>query len=89
MDTTGSNCGLGGAYPCDLHVNLTAPNVTSFFDVFANVSFDGFWGTGDCSNDAIVFNAPVDAPEPLTLSLFGVGLLGLSAVRRRKLSKAA
>ena len=42
-------------------------------DVDANVTLAGF------------YKAPIDAvPEPTTLAIFGLGLLSLGAVRRRK-----
>jgi hypothetical protein len=37
----------------------------------------------------VVFQSVSAAPEPLTLSMFGAGLAGVVAVRRRKSSKAA
>jgi hypothetical protein len=49
-----------------------------------------FWGTGDCSNDAIEALIPnsVNVPEPVTASLFVTGVGGmLFARRRRKLSR--
>jgi hypothetical protein len=58
---------------------------------FATLFGDGmsiFWGTGDCSNDAIEAAVPVNLPEPLSLTLFGAGLAGLVAARRKKRNAA-
>lgn len=46
--------------------------------------FGILWGTADCSNDPLA--GSVDVPEPASLGLFAVGLLGLAAGRRRKRS---
>src|SRR5439155_1448798 len=46
-----------------------------------------FWGTGDCSNDAIEAADPVQLPEPVSLGLFGAGLAGLAVARRRKTAR--
>jgi hypothetical protein len=50
----------------------------------SNNSSNGFLGAD------IEYNAggSVSVPEPLTLSLFGAGLAGMAAVRRRKKQKA-
>jgi len=83
---------LGGAsgdptYPYLVDVTLTGSDA-----VFGSLFGDGlslFWGTGDCSNDAIEVGIPPDittqnTPEPITLSLFGAGLAGAIGLRRRK-----
>jgi hypothetical protein len=51
-----------------------------------NFSFDG-GGTMNANTDLQVRSAPV--PEPMTLLLFGPGMLGLAAIRRRRQSKAS
>lgn len=51
-----------------------------------NGSFELFWGTGECGNDAIWGQIPVggQVPEPLTISLFGLGLAGAIWGARRR-----
>jgi hypothetical protein len=57
----------------------------------ANLAIDQFdllWGTGDCGNDTAAghVNLAADVPEPTSLAVFCVGLLGagLAARRRRR-----
>lgn len=66
----------------DVGVRITSTDSIALFDNFAI-----FWGTGDCSNDAIagIVGAPVSAPG--TASLFGLGFLALTLapfVRRQR-----
>jgi hypothetical protein len=81
-----SSVGASGeaAYPYIVDVILTAPSLAAYGAVFNTPDLDIFWGTGDCSNDALF--APLDAPvpEPLTLAIFGAGVAGAVAIRRRR-----
>ncbi len=47
--------------------------------------FTAHWTMG-CANDWIQVDPLIHVPEPVTLSLFGMGLLGLFGVRRKKFS---
>jgi hypothetical protein len=77
------------AYPYIVDVLLSAP-ISTFDSLFNTPDLDIFWGTGDCSNDALfaALDAPAKVPEPLTLSIFVAGLTGAVAMRRRKATSA-
>ncbi len=71
----------------DVRVAITSTSNLSLFD-----NIDLFWGTGDCSNDAVwgtLASAPVNAPEPTGLALLAGGLAGLGFLRRRRNRPAA
>lgn len=65
-------------------VDVTLMASTTTFDALFGNGLSVFWGTGDCSNDAIEASVPVTVPEPMTLGLFGAGVAGMAALRRRK-----
>ena len=68
----------------DLSVVVTS---TTNLNLFNN--FDVFWGTGDCSNDAIWGQVASNAvPAPSALLLMGFGLAGLAETRRRRKAAA-
>lgn len=78
------------SYPYLLDMTLSA-STTDFNALFAS-GISVFWGTGDCSNDAIqalIAYTPRNVPEPVTLSLFAAGMAGMAAMRRRKAAKSA
>lgn len=51
-------------------------------------STDGFDVIIGAAGGSITNPDPVDVPEPITMSLFGAGLVGAAALRRRKAKKA-
>src|SRR5262249_3062497 len=63
---------------------LSTPDFLTGSDNLDRVGEDGYWGPN------VFLGAPVftgDVPEPVTLSLFGAGVAGLLAMRRRKARK--
>ncbi|HET7086095.1 MAG TPA: PEP-CTERM sorting domain-containing protein [Rhizomicrobium sp.] len=74
-------------YPYLVDITLMASNL-DFATLFGN-GLSVFWGTGDCSNDAIEMALPpVQLPEPVSLGLFAAGLAGMAGLRRRKSNPA-
>jgi hypothetical protein len=80
-----------GSFGYLVDMKLSA-KTTDFIALFGS-GLSIFWGTADCSNDpieAFIPYAPTPhIPEPMTLSLFGAGLAGAAAIRRRRKPKAA
>ena len=61
----------------------------SFADLPAlNTATGLFWGTGDCSNGGVYAGASTAVPEPSTLALFAIGLVGISVLRFRRAGAA-
>jgi hypothetical protein len=87
VSETTSSADPGYGYLVDAKISASA---TDFNALFGN-GLSVFWGTADCSNDAIealVSYTPVHVPEPMTMSLFTAGLTGAAAIRRRRKKQA-
>lgn len=63
--------------------DLTAP-FGPYWDGKGDINLSGFWpGNGGISHVSI-YGKTTSAPEPATLILLGMGLLGIAGIRRRK-----
>ena len=78
----GANAPVATSGLYTLTVLLTAPDQAAMDQIFSE--FDLFWGTGDCSNDAIwgYVGDTHDVPEPSGLLVFLAGLVGARRLRR-------
>jgi hypothetical protein len=76
-----------GIYPRDLHYFYEVSVPLSSFGADWGKSFDVHWSQ-NCANDSILVdpapNGVPTVPEPGTLALLPLGLIGLLAVRRKK-----
>lgn len=73
-------------------------NILSFFDVFGSIDIDPLFdlsesytvtGTSPTAINVVLEEVPgTEVPEPATIALFGVGLAGFAAMRRRRQAKA-
>ncbi len=72
--TTGSN---------DFWIRWNPATTTAFDFRYATTGTAGIWGSLTFTTFSIT-GAPAPVPEPATMLLFGLGLLGLAGVNRRK-----
>lgn len=80
----------------DLIFNLTRTGGTLYTEDFIN-NASGYFFTADLSDGtntgqqawSVGIDPPAKVPEPLTMSLFGAGLAGMAALRRRKSNSGA
>ncbi|ACN15646.1 hypothetical protein HRM2_25520 [Desulforapulum autotrophicum HRM2] len=79
-DITGFNQnGTTGSYTYDFTIGN---ELLKTMDMNYLSSFDFMFGTAECANDVIIGRSTV--PEPSTMILLGLGLLGFSAASRKK-----
>jgi hypothetical protein len=83
--TNPSTCGFDG---CGFASSLSAINSSGtdgfFFNPVPGVYTEYTTDASGPIDGLTISNATVGVPEPVTLSLFGVGFAGLAAMRRRK-----
>ena len=85
-------CGNGTSPPQISALTFEIRNATlsefvqnaSGFEFASDLGIDCTGGQGRCYTGPVVGSLGNRIPEPMTLSLFGVGLLGAGAIRRRK-----
>ena len=76
----------GGGSGMDLTFTFSNEGWLGYLNDYASDGWVGFGFDPDCHfyNDGITFEVAQAVPEPLTLTLFGFGLVGVGLTRRRK-----
>lgn len=75
----------GTASIAKIHIgNAEAFSISSFFDVFVELSLDGALGLPPLSTTRGPITFGLGVPEPATMALMFPALLGLAAMRRRR-----
>jgi len=88
-----------GTYWLELYDDVTSDGFPSGWDMNGGSSlvWESFYGdvsganctaalgnaSGSCSNSFAILGSPIRVPEPISLTLFGAGLLGLGFISRR------
>jgi hypothetical protein len=80
-------CDLGGVHgdsagACTSGILSAGPNTLELF--YADIEQTGAALTFGVTTEGITGAPPTGVPEPLTLGIFGAGLAGVAALRRRK-----
>jgi len=76
----------GGGDGIDLTYTFSSEGWLGYLNDYAQNGRAGFGFDPDChfNNDGVTFEVAQAVPEPLTLTLFGFGLVGVGLARRRK-----
>jgi len=76
--------GPGGFAPDFFGMTSSIPIADIYFGDHHNASMSTIFGLDNLT----IANSKVQVPEPLTLGVFGVGLAGIAALRRRRAARA-